>query len=139
MVLWTLALLGCWQLAVFIWRWFSPRGSAPPANLLFIVKDNEETVESLFRQMALEWHWRQRRGPGEVLVFDLGSRDQTGDILRRLAQELGFFQLLRLEENQVGSALKELKWGTLLLDLRVAPLPEALVQVRRFLSMAAGS
>jgi hypothetical protein len=137
-LLWVFALLGFWQLVTWIWRWLLSFGGAPPeAGVLFLVKDNEETVEGLFRQLARDCHFRNLcPATGKVMVFDLGSQDQTPAILRLLARESGFLHLREIPEAQVGQAMADLGQNTLVLDLRVLSARRALVLARRFLAGA---
>lgn len=134
-LLWALALLGCWHLFRVLWDWLVPKPVPAVASLLFIVQDNEEAVEGLFRRLALDWHWKRSCLAAEVVVIDLGSRDRTEAILGRLARELGYFSLRQLAEGEMGTAIKEFKQGALLMDLRVVSPGQALAQVRRFLGV----
>ena len=131
-----LALLGLWQLLGFIWRWlFSAQSVSPQISLLFLVKDNQEIVEGLFRQLALDFHF-QSIVPGRVTVFDLGSRDQSPAILRLLNRDLSYLCFREISEGQVGSALREFRQGVLVLDLRQLTAGQALAQSRYILDKA---
>lgn len=135
---WALALLGCWYLFRILWDWLVPKPVPAVASLLFIVQDNEEAVEGLFRRLALDWHWKRSGLAAEVVVIDLGSRDRTEAILGRLARELGYFSLRQLPECEMGAVIRSFKQGALLMDLRVVPPEQALIQVRRFLRVEPG-
>lgn len=134
-LLWLLALFGLWQLASIIWRWLiSLRFVPPQVSLLFLVKNNQDSVEGLFRQLALDCYFLgQYTVPGRVLVVDLGSQDQTPAIMRRLAREYSFLHLRTLKEGQVGEILEEFRQGVLILDLRVLPAKQALKAARYIL------
>lgn len=134
-LLWVFALLGLWHLVSSFWRWLlSFRYVPPQISLLFLVKDNQEKVEGLFRQLALDCSFRDLcPAPGKVMVFDLGSQDQTLAILRRLAREFSFLHLREITEAQVGQALQGFDQGILVLDLRVLPVQQALAQARHLL------
>lgn len=137
-LVWLLALLGLWQLVSSIRRWFlSSRLDPLQVGLLFLVKDNQETVEGLFRQLALDCHYRDV-ATGKVMVFDLGSRDQSPAILRLLARDLGFLHLRELSESELGSALGDFDQGVLVLDLRRLSAPAALARARRLLAADPG-
>ena len=135
-LLWLLALFGLWQLANIIRRWLlSFRFDPPQVSLLFLVKNNQDSVEGLFRQLALDCYFLGSYAvPGRVLVVDLGSQDQTRAILRRLARELNFLHLRYIDEDQVGQLLGEFAQGVLVLDLRVLLVKEALFSVRHILA-----
>lgn len=132
---WFLALFGLWQLASLFWRWLlSFRFVPPQVSLLFLVKNNQDDVEGLFRQLALDCYFLGRSAvPGRVLVVDLGSQDQTRAILRRLAREYNFLHLREFGEEQVGPLLEEFRQGVLVLDLRVLPARRALTAARQIL------
>jgi hypothetical protein len=138
-LLWLLALFGLWQLALTIWRWLlSFRFVPPQVSLLFLVKNNQDSVEGLFRQLALDCYFLGGYSvPGRVLVVDLGSQDQTLAILRRLVREFSFLHLRTLEETQVGEVLEEFRQGVLILDLRVLHVKEALKAARYILQKTA--
>mgnify|MGYP007112378109 FL=1 len=138
-MLWVFALVGFWHLVSSFWRWLlSFRFVPPQIRLLFLVKDNQETVEGLFRQLALDCHFRDLCSPsGKVMVFDLGSQDQTLAILQRLAREFSFLHLRVISEGQVGQALQDFDQGILVLDLRVLPVQQALAQARHLLQRTA--
>jgi hypothetical protein len=132
-LLWVFALVGMGYLATAIWRWLFPfQGKGPEINLLFLVQDNEEIVEGLFRQLALDCQFRNLSPPGMMAVFDLGSRDQTVAILRGLAREYNIF-LREVPLSQLGEALGDCGPGIVVLDLRTMPVQQALVQARHLL------
>lgn len=131
--LWVFALVGMWYLASSIWRWLFPsKSNCPEISLLFLVKDNEEIVEGLFRQLALDCHFRNLSLPGRLIVFDLGSHDRTLEILRGLAREYNIY-LQEVPLSQLGEALGDFGGGTLVLDMRTLPVHLALVQARHLL------
>ena len=134
-LLWVFALVGFWHLVSSFWRWLlSFRFVPPQISLLFLVKDNQETVEGLFRQLALDCHFRDLcPASGKVMVFDLGSQDQTLAILRRLAREFSFLHLREISQGQLGQVLQDFNQGILVLDLRVLPGQQALAQARHLL------
>lgn len=135
-LLWILALFGFWQLALMFRRWLlSFRLVSPQVSLLFLVKNNQESVEGLFRQLALDCYFLGRcTGPSRVLVVDLGSQDQTAAILRRLAREFTFLHLRAIDEDRVGGILAEFNQGVLILDLRTLSAKKALSSARHILT-----
>lgn len=135
-LLWILALFGLWQLAVLLWRWIlSFRFVPPQVSLLFLVKNNQDSVEGLFRQLALDCYFMGRYAvPGQVLVVDLCSQDQTPAIMRRLAGEFTFLRLRTIAENEVGKVLDEFRQGVLVIDMRVLSARKALQSVRHVLA-----
>lgn len=131
--LWVFALVGMWYLASVIWRWlFSFQGKGPEISLLFLVRDNEEIVEGLFRQLALDCQFRNLSPPGLVAVFDLGSRDHTVAILRGLAREYSIV-IREISLSQLGEALGDCGPGIFVLDMRTLPVQQALAQARHLL------
>ena len=132
---WFFALFGLWQLASLIWRWLlSFRFVPPQVSLLFLVKNNQEDVEGLFRQLALDCYFMGRFAvPGRVLVVDLGSQDQTRAILRRLTREFNFLHLREIGEDEVGLLLEDFRQGVLVLDLRVLSAKKAMTAARHIL------
>lgn len=137
-VLWILALFGLWQLALLLWRWLlSIRFVPPQVSLLVLVKNNQDSVEGLFRQLAMDCFFVGRYAvPGRVLAVDLGSQDQTPAILSRLARDFNFLHLRSIDESQVGQVLQEFHQGVLVLDLRVLPAGRALNAARYILKKA---
>lgn len=135
-LVWFLALFGLWQLASLIWRWLlSFRFVPPQVSLLFLVKNNQDTVEGLFRQLALDCYFLGRYAvPGRVFVVDLGSQDQTRSILRRLAREYSFLHLRETDEEQVTEVLTHFRESVLVLDLRILSVQEAIKSVRHYLT-----
>jgi len=132
-LLWILALFGLWQLASLIWRWLlSFRFVPPQVSLLFLVKNNQDSVEGLFRQLAWDCFFSGRyAAPGRVVAVDLGSKDQTPAILRRLATEYSFLHFRTMTEEQLAAEiLPELSLGVLVLDLRVLSAKQALEAAR---------
>lgn len=140
-LLWILALFGLWQLANTLWRWLlSFRFVPPQVSLLFLVKNNQDSVEGLFRQLALDCYFMGHYAvPGQVLVVDLGSQDQTLAIMRRLAGEITFLHLRTIADNEVGEVLEEFRQGVLVVDLRVLSARKALQSARHFLAKMAPS
>jgi len=138
-LLWVFALFGFLQLLGSLWRWLrSGKSARPQISLLFLVKNNQENVEGLIRQLAWDFHFRGRYSlPGQVTVFDLGSRDQTLAILQRLAREFSFLHFREVSEDQVGQRLQDFDQGILVLDLRVLPARLALAQARHLLQIMA--
>jgi len=134
-LLWILALFGLWQLAWIFWRWLlSFRFVPPQVSLMFLVKNNQDSVEGLLRQLALDCYFLGKFAvPGQVLVVDLGSQDQTRAILRRLAREFSFLHLREIDDDDVGKVLEGFHQGVLVLDLRVLPARRALMATRHYL------
>jgi hypothetical protein len=138
-LLWVFALFGLLQLLGLLWRWLHTSKSVQPQiDLLFLVKNNQENVEGLIRQLAWDFDFLGRYSlPGQVMVFDLGSRDQTLAILQRLAREIGFLHFREVSEDQVGQRLQDFDLGVLVLDLRVLPVQQALAQARHLMQRTA--
>lgn len=134
-LLWVFALFGLLQLLGLLWRWLrSGKSVRPQISLLFLVKNNQENVEGLIRQLAWDFHFRGRYSlPGQVMFFDLGSRDQTLAIMQRLARDISFLHFREIPEGQVGQRLQDFDQGILVLDLRVLPAQQALAQARHLL------
>ena len=61
---------------------------------VLILRDCQEKIEGLIRSMA----WEDIRD--EMIVVDLGSADETREILRRLERELDFLRVMTPEEYQ---------------------------------------
>ncbi len=59
------------------------------------LQDCADTVEGLIRSIA----WEDIRE--DLIVLDLGSTDETGEILRRLEQEFSFLYVMTPEEYRV--------------------------------------
>ncbi|MBE5039606.1 hypothetical protein [Ructibacterium gallinarum] len=59
------------------------------------VRDCEDTIEGVIRSLA----WEDIRE--DLIVMDLGSRDDTPEILRRLEQEYDFLKVMTPEEYRV--------------------------------------
>lgn len=138
-LLWILALFGLWQLASSFWRWLlSIRFVPPQISLVFLVKNNQDSVEGLFRQLALDCYFAGRYAvPSRVLVADLGSQDQTRAILSRLAMDFNFLHLRTISEDRIGQVLEDYHQGVLVLDLRVLPAKRALAAARLVLEKIA--
>jgi len=134
-LIWILGLFGLWQLIVFVWRWLVSFKFVPPqVSLLFLVKDNQDSVEGLFRQLALDCFFMGRyTAPGRVLVVDLGSQDQTREIIQRLAREFSFLHLRRCEEAQLGNLIQEFHQGVVVLDMRTLSPKRAVNAARHVL------
>lgn len=122
-LVYVLALMGAWLLLSALWQWvFSFRYAPPPVGLLFLVRDNEDKVEGLIRQLALDcYSFGRCQGPGKVFMVDLGSTDQTPEILRRLARQYSFLHL-RLNNPQ---GIADLTGAMLVLDMRELTVNEA--------------
>lgn len=139
-LLWILALFGLWQLALLCWRWLlSIRFVPPQVSLLVLVKNNQDSVEGLFRQLALDCYFSGRCSvPGRVLAVDLGSQDQTTAILSRLTRDFNFLHLRTTDESQLGQIIREFPQGVLVLDLRVLSTQRALSAARHVLNRTNG-
>ncbi len=61
---------------------------------VLVLKNCQETVEGLIRSMA----WEDIRD--DLIVVDLGSEDETPEILERLERELDFLYVMTPEEYQ---------------------------------------
>lgn len=62
------------------------------AHIVLSVKNQEDTIENMIRAIA----WDPRSG--EVVAIDLGSDDETPEILNRLEQEYSFLHCMNKEE-----------------------------------------
>lgn len=132
-LVWVFAFIGLWLSVTALCNWlFSARFSPPALSVIFLVKDNQEIVEGLFRQLAIACQFGDLN-PTQVTVFDLGSRDQTPAILRLLARELRFLRFREIAEDQVLQSFWDLEPGLLLLDLRRLSATQALAQARGLL------
>lgn len=91
-----LAIYGAWLLVRDIWELFlSPRlVELPGVSFLIGVRNGEQEIEELIRYLG-----REIEATGlvcDVVVVDCNSEDLTPLILARLAQQLPFLQLFRL-------------------------------------------
>ncbi|MBS4025453.1 MAG: hypothetical protein KGZ96_07225 [Clostridia bacterium] len=73
--------LGCWLIMLVRQLWFCCR-VAPEQLLILLVKDQEEIIEGLVYYLSHHRH-KIEGNRWEIIMVDLGSKDQTGEILRR--------------------------------------------------------
>ncbi|MTI96522.1 MAG: hypothetical protein FH749_13780 [Firmicutes bacterium] len=133
-VFWLLAVYGILKLAIGIWRWLlSFRYVPPQVGLLFLVKDNENVVEGLFRQLALDCFFSNRYfTPNSVIVVDLGSQDQTPEIMRRLARDFSFLRFRACHEEELAQLIA--RFGqVLVLDMRKISSRQAIKGIRHLM------
>lgn len=121
LVLWLLAVYGGWQLVGALRRWLRSFRQVPPRlGLLFVVQDNEDSIEGLIRQLALDCYFLGNyHAPDQVMVADLGSRDQSFSILQRLAREFSFLHLRQIDAAEIGLMTASIPNPVLVLDMRV--------------------
>lgn len=83
--LWALAVYGAimvvWQ-TVRIMKRLHKVATPHPVNIILIVQDAESSIEGILRSLLATTLYSIRRRT--VLVLDVQSRDDTGDIVRRL-------------------------------------------------------
>lgn len=134
LVLWLLAVYGGWRLASTAWCWLLSLRQVPPRlGLLFVVQDNEDNIEGLIRQLALDCYFLGNyHAPDQVVVADLGSRDQSYAILQRLAREFSFLHLRQIGADEIGQLTAGFSCPVLLLDMRVLN-PRQVRQIIRLL------
>lgn len=81
-------------------------GLRPPGNIhtgdvytVMAVRNQEESVEGMIRSAV--WKALARQGGrtiNDIVVLDLGSEDETRDILQRLEQEYDFVHVMSRED-----------------------------------------
>lgn len=64
------------------------------SHRILMVRDAAESIEGMIRPLA----WQELCE--EVIVIDLGSHDETADILNRLSEEYSFLSIMTLCEYQ---------------------------------------
>jgi hypothetical protein len=79
LVLWVS--LGCWLIMLVRQLWVCCR-VGPEQLLILLIKDQEEIIEGLICYLRHRWH-KIEGNRWEIIFVDLGSKDQTGEILRR--------------------------------------------------------
>lgn len=85
--------IAVWQLARLVRRQLAPSVSPPSFSVLVLVRDQEHLIEGFLRTLA----GQIRTGHGdELLVMDMGSRDDTPAIVERLARSPGVIRLVRV-------------------------------------------
>ena len=93
------------------------------------------TIRTVSKVCFVSWRGiafsREDMRPPAVVAVDLGSKDQTPAILRRLATEYSFLHFRTMTEEQLAAEiLPELSLGVLVLDLRVLSAKQALEAAR---------
>lgn len=96
-----LALYGTFSLAKCAAAYFKEAGPEhpPSESLVMFVKNREESVEGMVRSAV----WRALSKSGgrtvnDIVVVDLGSEDETFEILMRLQSEYEFLYAMRREQ-----------------------------------------
>ena len=95
-----LAIYGAFTLAKYVAAYFRDAGPehALRENLVMFVKNQEPSIEGIVRSAA----WRELSGIGQaadgIVVVDLGSEDETFEILMRLQNEYEFVYAMSREQ-----------------------------------------
>ncbi len=137
-VLLALALYGFVSAGMVLFRLvrrLTTRDPVGPVSLLVLVQNQAEHIEAFLRTAAGMMRERPPRGcrPGELLVVDLASIDQTPAILERLSRQEPALRLVRIPAERVAEALETsffLCRGTVavMVDMRGKVDPRALLR-----------
>lgn len=109
----TALLIVIYCLIIFICRLVScivtPDGQVPKLSLLFLVKNQEETIEGLVRRIFAAAYSQ----PVEVIAIDTGSTDKTRMILERLAAKSYQLKFVPSSEVQLSKRMQNLCHGNI--------------------------
>jgi glycosyltransferase involved in cell wall biosynthesis len=70
------------------------------AKLVLIVKDQEESIEGIVKNIAACELIKKAMTDGELTVIDTGSTDRTVDILRKLEKDYEFIKVMTENEKE---------------------------------------
>ncbi len=140
-----MAAYGLATLAAGWWHWARRRGQdrkiRPFVSLLLLVRDQEDVVEGVVRELlGIAYLSRPGLTNYELVAVDDGSSDGSGEILERLARGCQRIKVVRLDRPR-GSAESAAQVGlflcrsrvVILLDLRGPFPPEEVVHAAHYL------
>ena len=96
-----LAAYGLWQIFMHLAAGIAPPGDTRIDDIytVMVVRNREETIEGMIRSAA--WRALSQRGGkyiNDIVVLDLGSEDDTSDILQQLEREYDFLHVMNRDD-----------------------------------------
>lgn len=77
-----------------------PARGSPNVKLLLMVKDGEDIVEGVVRSTFMGDYLKKMRVDEKLVVLDMGSQDNTRNILYRLKEEYASLEVLENGEKE---------------------------------------
>ena len=92
---WFLVAVGLLSIFQSLWHWISGAGRKnDDMYVVLTVKNQQDTVEGMIRSIVWQNLHSQNGGSvPQIVVVDLGSHDETPNILKRLAEDFKFIHI----------------------------------------------
>ena len=94
-VMWTLAIYGFIEVARNIIGIFkNPKSNLENTYLIIAVKNQEENIEGVLRDIILKTFYRNEDSFNSIVVADLGSNDETKNILSKFERDYDYIKVV---------------------------------------------
>lgn len=98
-LIWILAIYGLIDIIKDILATFSkPKINIDDTYIIIAVKNKSNSIENLLRNILFKIFYMKDESNTNVIVTDLGSNDETTEILNRLKQDYNCLELLEWQE-----------------------------------------
>lgn len=100
-LVWLMAIYGLFSFFITIFKIIGRKHFASEkANLILVVKDQEENIESMVRDAMNSKFVRGITLTGSFIVLDMDSKDDTLKILKRLEQQFPLLEVCSYEDKE---------------------------------------
>jgi len=101
-VIWILAIYGLIEISINIFNGIAMvNNNIKDMYILIAVKNQEDTIEGIVRSIVFKnIYYKNEDMFNNILIADMGSTDDTINILRKLSKEYSFLKIVDCKESQ---------------------------------------
>ncbi len=100
-IVWTLAIYGLIEIIINIFNSIAlVNKNIKDMYILIAVKNQEDTIEGIIRSIVFKNIYNKNEGLfNNIIIADMGSTDQTLNILKRLTKEYSFLKIIDCKDS----------------------------------------